>query len=1050
MPRAAAKPKDTKAPQAPFSQKLALLDWAVQLFGAGSLHELAKGMKGAELEGWDDENVSGFYRHLASVLPAKARVTHDMLRRYDENITAHTLQLREKRPEFVSWKYFQYLSLLFTELYLDRYFGGEDKLLAELNAHLDRFNERQGTAIRPYAADDLRKLAFWNATGSGKTLLMHVQMKQYLHYLRMHRREDELDRIVLLTPKEDLSKQHLREFALSGIHAELFEKDVAGLFDRHAVTIINIQRIREESGDKTVAVEAFEGNNLVLVDEGHRGSSGDEWKRMRDRLCERGFAFEYSATFGQAVSGKKELEQEYAKCILFDYSYKYFYNDGYGKDYRILNLGDDSDPSVRTLYMTACLLTFYEQLKLFRGEERAMREFRIEKPLWIFVGKTVSASAKKEKEQEVSDVLDILLFLAGFVRERNACVAMIRRLLGGSPGLTDGEGREIFRSSFTYLATLPLGPEEMYRDILRTVFNSASAEAMLHVCDLQGAEGEIALKLGDNEPFGVINVGDTGKLCGLCEAYPERMVVSSQPFSGSLFHRLDDRGSNIHLLIGSKKFTEGWSSWRVSTMGLMNVGRTEGAEMIQLFGRGVRLKGYGHSLKRSSHVEGVQPPPFIDVLETLTIFGIRADYMKQFRDYLEAEDIAGRESAKATVTLPVAKTYAQRGVELVTLDLKPGIDYKTQGPKPVLDVPDDGMELGEIAVDWYPKIDMTASRNRDLPAGAARDSGKLGPAHIAFLNMERLYFELQRYKNERRWFNLKLDLDKLSAILARTDWYTLYIPKEELAFDSYARVAQWEQIALALLKQYCERYYNYRRKEWEAPHTIYRPLSESDGNFTDEYRIAVDAGDTTLLAGLKKLRQSLESGDNAGFRFAGLDVFDFEPHLYRPLVYAGDGGGVRVTPVALNEGEYRFVRDLSDFCESDPAFFAENRLFLLRNRSRKGIGFFEAGGFYPDFILWLVTGERQIVAFVDPKGIKHHSITDKKLEFYRTIKEKEAQMGNPRVSLHSFIVSNTPHAQLTNSGTTLTIEQFNERNVLFQRDQAATYIGMMLRKMLNG
>jgi hypothetical protein len=29
----------------------------------------------------------------------------------------------------------------------------------------------------------------------------------------------------------------------------------------------------------------------------------------------------------------------------------------------------------------------------------------------------------------------------------------------------------------------------------------------------------------------------------------------------------------VNLLIGSKKFTEGWSSWRVSTMGLMNVGK---------------------------------------------------------------------------------------------------------------------------------------------------------------------------------------------------------------------------------------------------------------------------------------------------------------------------------------------------------------------------------------------------------------------------------------------------------------------------------------------
>lgn len=43
-------------------------------------------------------------------------------------------------------------------------------------------------------------------------------------------------------------------------------------------------------------------------------------------------------------------------------------------------------------------------------------------------------------------------------------------------------------------------------------------------------------------------------------------------------------------------------------MGLMNVGRTEGSEIIQLFGRGVRLKGHGSSLKRSTRLEGILPP----------------------------------------------------------------------------------------------------------------------------------------------------------------------------------------------------------------------------------------------------------------------------------------------------------------------------------------------------------------------------------------------------------------------------------------------------------
>ena len=54
-------------------------------------------------------------------------------------------------------------------------------------------------------------------------------------------------------------------------------------------------------GNKTVAIESFENNNLVLVDEGHRGAAGDVWKMMRDKLSEKGFAFEYSATFGQVV-----------------------------------------------------------------------------------------------------------------------------------------------------------------------------------------------------------------------------------------------------------------------------------------------------------------------------------------------------------------------------------------------------------------------------------------------------------------------------------------------------------------------------------------------------------------------------------------------------------------------------------------------------------------------------------------------------------------------------------------------------------------------------
>ena len=90
----------------------------------------------------------------------------------------------------------------------------------------------------------------------------------------------------------------------------------------------------------------------------------------------------------------------------------------------------------------------------------------------------------------------------------------------------------------------------------------------------------------------MVNVSSVKKLCDRCEAHRE-MVVGKREFGDSLFRGLNDDTSTVNLLVGAKKFTEGWSSWRVSSMGLMNIGRNEGAQIIQLFGRGVRLKEQG-------------------------------------------------------------------------------------------------------------------------------------------------------------------------------------------------------------------------------------------------------------------------------------------------------------------------------------------------------------------------------------------------------------------------------------------------------------------------
>ena len=618
----------------PFARKLVLNQWLLSLFNVQRFEELAGHLRDEAMEGLDENDIHHFHHALTAQFFNLTQLPTELLLEYDQNIVRHTQRLNERRitrgDEPIRWKYFQYLTLLFSEIYLDRYFRDPGKLLSDLNDQLNAYNADKPEADRIDVFDEaaeawpqLNKLAFWMATGSGKTLLMHVNILQYQDALIRHGRRRELNRILLLTPNEGLSEQHLREFAAAGIEAERFSKDGRGLFSGQAVEILEVTRLRDEMGDKTVAVEAFEGNNLVLVDEGHRGaSSGTKgaWMGYRNALCEKGFSFEYSATFGQAIKGNPELTELYAKSTLCDYSYRYFYGDGFGKDYQILNLDQDTQEGHLESYLVASLLSFFQQQQLYREHGDAFRPFNIEDPLWIFVGGRVTATLSTK---DASDIVEILRFLNRYVANRAESIKRIERIL--NQGLVTATGKNLFAGRFAYLNAGGLSSAEIFDETLATVFN-APGGGQLYVENLKGVTGEVALRLGaDNEAFGVINVGDDAKLVRLCRNHS--LETGEREFSGSLFHDINEPHSTVNLLIGSKKFTEGWSSWRVSTMGLMNVGRGEGAQIIQLFGRGVRLKGYNRSLKRSRRTQlpdAVKRPKHIGLLETLGIFGIHA------------------------------------------------------------------------------------------------------------------------------------------------------------------------------------------------------------------------------------------------------------------------------------------------------------------------------------------------------------------------------------------------------------------------------------------
>lgn len=262
-----------------FHQELVLNRWMMSFFEGGGLSALKDRLGQDRHEGIDEDGQTVFFHELHHNLFDVDLISQQDLRRYDLNIVQHWNAITEQRNKIegtvLNMKYFQYLSLLFTEIYLDWYFNRRQQLLDGLNKAIRTYNSEQDVDHRfqPFDADELNKLAFWNATGSGKTLLLHVNIRQYLHYFQNGNKDVYPDKIILLTPNEGLSRQHLDELRLSGFDfCHLFDKKTSRDIFKGTIEIIDINKLGDKMGDKTVAVEAFEGNNLVLVDEGHRGT----------------------------------------------------------------------------------------------------------------------------------------------------------------------------------------------------------------------------------------------------------------------------------------------------------------------------------------------------------------------------------------------------------------------------------------------------------------------------------------------------------------------------------------------------------------------------------------------------------------------------------------------------------------------------------------------------------------------------------------------------------------------------------------------------------
>lgn len=832
-------------------------------------------------------------------------------------------------------RYYQVLALLFTEQFFEDH-------LTSIGSVLD--NER----------DERRMLAYWMATGSGKTLVMHLNIFQYLHHFC--KENNTRLQIFLTTPLANLIKQHEREL-------EPYVRELNKSYNNRIELVIDTtQGLLQKDEDYFQLPDDGEIRRLILVDEAHIGLTSQkagEFRKLRDRLnVGSSFLFEYSATFHNVA---KELKDEYDNSIIYRYDYARFYGDGYGKDHYFKSIGEDTvtDESEEVIKdnLDECLSVMEKKLQTYeivRNDEEYDIDLTAHRPLMAFMGHTVENPKEEGEEDEVSDIQKVLDYFAGLSYEE--------------------------------------------RENFRTIFGG-SIIGKLVVARNPENSSELLLSYGDGEKWGMINVGDASSFFNSIEndRIDTRDEVIVDP--KLQFENLDDESCPINVLIGSRKFAEGWNSYRLSVISLINLGSSKGNLIIQIFGRGVRLRGKGGDGQRRK-IDHIQDYHGLDNskdsnirrLETLTVYSLKRSYLKQFLDEVRKGGVTLKHVFKIPVNPMLFEVNGNTSVKFDDYRQKlpifkqgntSGSSYKRvvlNGKEINYTYSEDGKKEDGSINNWRAlTLDYRTDKESDVP-DVSVDLRQNNERYACYLNRAKLAAVIYREaeKNQLQLFS------KDNGIPTIADFLSLVgeIQYRKQATDP---IAWTDRLNRQIVIDVTRKLQNRINAHINRANYDYEPLNRDD--FIYEYTVtkefqtqdAFNEFHEQINKADKERNRAKAERINPELRIQRELSRFLEPthrHIYTPLIPPQNNDNVEslnviVSPDRLNIGEKKFVGDLTEYIKRNYSHNKRYEFYLMRNVQKIGIYLeSDAGSYYPDFVLWVLDKEREIthIIFIDPKG----------------------------------------------------------------------------------
>lgn len=832
----------------------------------------------------------------------------------------------------------------------------------------------------------INRMAFWMATGSGKTLVI-VKLIELLHEL-MQLGEIPQREILVLAHRDDLLEQlrnHIDEFnRAGGLYLRLQElRDYnqtrhaqPSLFSQHErlVFFYRSDNLSDEQKDKIIDFRSFDNNGewFILLDEAHKGDREDSKRQhIYSILSRNGFLFNFSATF---TDDRDKIATAY------NFNLSEYIRKGFGKHIYIFNqetgafrtsadfsLSEKQKIVLKALLMLALARRHQERLQ-------ALHPGLYHRPLLMTLVNSVNTRDA-----------DLKLFFRELIRIAGAGVSdeswqqarqELLRELAGQPAYLYENDEKVRIPQQELLAITPT-------ELLRTVFNSeqpGEIEVLIRPSDRK----EIAFKLKTSqEAFALIRIGDVSDwLTRELSGYEINQHFNDESF----FERLNQPTSDINLLLGSRSFYEGWDSNRPNVIVYINIGSGTDARkfILQSVGRGVRIQPFPNQRQRlrSLNTAGALSPQQTEIfhqakahilpLESLFIFGVNRDGLELVMDEL---DQAQKQVFGEQVSLQVNQEQVDDHILLVPV-------YRLQHA-------------------------LLHQTRQQVKFGLSPQNLDLLKRYLAYLEDPRLLLALH---------------DASPAQIAALQ-SNLSHPDEHFSPDGpdYKNRQVLLRQAFTYLSLHGKEFEHFKPLEDEIIHFRQVRVSLKDADFADFARRLQEFYDHNQM--VHDIKERFASGqigfeeiynlgrleaENKGYTYQGQTVQfkHISQHYYLPLLVSEHDRLEYLRSAIQVPSEVKFLHDLEAYLKKEDNCFNLFDWWLFcrvdETYDNVTIPYYDPydnklRNFKPDFIFWLQMGDNYHILFVDPKGTSRTEYQHK-VDGYRAIFEDNEQ---PRTFTHN-------------------------------------------------